>query len=65
VLVLVADALVVELAAVAVTESAVAPADGASWTPGAVELPQPAVAAASATTAQVIVVVFRMSNGGE
>ena len=64
VLVALAEALVVaEVLAAAVLVAEVAPPDGASWTPGAVELlllPQPATAAASATAAQVMVVVFRM-----
>ncbi|HEV7187986.1 MAG TPA: hypothetical protein VGN28_08830 [Blastococcus sp.] len=60
VLVALADALDAELLAAAVLEAAVAPADGAVWTPWATGwlLPQPATAAASASAAQVIVVVL-------
>jgi hypothetical protein len=60
VVVALADALDVELLAAAVLEAAVAPADGAVWTPAAAGwlLPQPATAAASASAAQVIVVVL-------
>ncbi|HEY1712166.1 MAG TPA: hypothetical protein VGG07_04645 [Solirubrobacteraceae bacterium] len=66
VLVALAEALVVaEVLAEAVLVAEVAPACGASWTPGAVEPllllpPQPARTAASDNAAQVIVVVFRM-----
>ena len=67
VLVALAEALVVaEVLAGAVLVAEVAPACGASWTPGAAEplllllLPQPARTAASDNAAQVIVVVFRM-----
>ena len=62
VLVALAEALLVAVLLAAVLVAAVAPSDGASWTPGAAELllPHPATAAARATAAQVIVVVFRM-----
>jgi hypothetical protein len=42
--------------------AAVAPADGASWTPGAVELPHPARAAASASRAEVMMIGLRMEG---
>jgi len=48
--------------ALAVEVSAVRPPEGASWTPGAVELPQPATATASATAAQVIVDLVLMGS---
>jgi hypothetical protein len=47
-------------AVVGVTEAAVAPAEGASWTPGAAELPQPATATASPTSADAMVIGLRM-----
>jgi hypothetical protein len=64
VLVALAEALVLaEVLAAAVLVALVAPADGAVTTPAALVgplLPQPATAAASASAAQVMVVVFRM-----
>ena len=61
VLVLVLEAVVEELALVAGADAAaVAPAPGAWVTPGAVELPQPATAAAHAIRAKVRVIGLRM-----
>jgi hypothetical protein len=54
------ELVVVEVLVVGVTDAAVAPAEGASCTPGAVELPQPATAAASPITAHVSVIGLRM-----
>jgi hypothetical protein len=54
--------VVVLVLALAVEVSAVRPPEGASWTPGAVELPQPATATASATAAQVIVDLVLMGS---
>jgi hypothetical protein len=62
VLVLVALAVVDDEVVLAeVTAAAVAPAEGAVWTPGAAEeLPQPATAVARASSAPVIVSGLRM-----
>jgi hypothetical protein len=60
VLVLVLDAVVELVLVVGAAAAAVAPADGARVTPGAVELPQPATAAAHAIRAQVRVIGLRM-----
>jgi hypothetical protein len=62
--VLVEVLVVVVLVAVAlavVTAAAVSPEDGASWTPGAAELPHPARTAASAIATPVNVIGLNMA----